>query len=421
MFIHKFIFFILLFTQVFLWAPNILLYELLSVRNLGLIILVPSLLYVLFVGINKLEYIKFVKSKFFIIPLILLLYSYLFETFNLINNYIDNFGLDNLRYLKLSSIKPNFFNKNTFIIFYYLITFFYIHSFRSKFESLFSKLLKLFLYLNIILQFLQFLNNPYLFETNNYFLLRSPGFFLEPSHLAIIYSGFLATFLFSIQEFKKKEFFLFLISSFFCISFVMLVMYSFLILIYIIKRKFNLYFLLSLIFITSFILFSMDYFKFRLLGIFMDAFNDGSINLSAKIFKAHALSTFQSILNFPLGVGIGNYSYSYENFLSNSDNFNYFYVLNYILLNHNYNDGTSNLFKIISEMGVFGILLILIILKNFFNSFDNKKYTSFYIFSITVFFTSLLRGAGYFNCGIIFLIAYLISYNHFICQNEYHK
>ena len=67
----------------------------------------------------------------------------------------------------------------------------------------------------------------------------------------------------------------------------------------------------------------------------------------------------------------------------------------------NIKDGLSNSLKIITEFGIFSIVLIYLFFRYVLNL---KNFSSYNIFIIILFITMCIRGAGYFNGGFIFCI-----------------
>jgi len=67
----------------------------------------------------------------------------------------------------------------------------------------------------------------------------------------------------------------------------------------------------------------------------------------------------------------------------------------------NYNDGSSNLSKILTEFGILSLILFPLIL---FFAFTNNMSNENKIFFLSIIFTQLIRGAGYFNGGFLFSI-----------------
>ena len=90
----------------------------------------------------------------------------------------------------------------------------------------------------------------------------------------------------------------------------------------------------------------------------------------------------------------------------------YFYHEVYTL---NYNDGSANLPKLITEFGYFSLIFFGLI---FLFLFNNKLSTSKKIFFLSLIGTQLLRGAGYFNGGFIFSFIIII---YTIFDLEYKK
>jgi hypothetical protein len=77
----------------------------------------------------------------------------------------------------------------------------------------------------------------------------------------------------------------------------------------------------------------------------------------------------------------------------------------------NYNDGSSNLFKLITEFGIFSIFLFYIFLKFALSdkiSIQNK------LFFISIILVQLGRGTGYTNGGFAFSFAVMFAY---FCNN----
>ena len=73
---------------------------------------------------------------------------------------------------------------------------------------------------------------------------------------------------------------------------------------------------------------------------------------------------------------------------------------------NNIYDGSTNISKLITEFGLFGILLLLIV---FFYYLKNKKINNINIFLLSLIFMQLLRGVGYFNGGFLLAIILLFS------------
>jgi hypothetical protein len=74
---------------------------------------------------------------------------------------------------------------------------------------------------------------------------------------------------------------------------------------------------------------------------------------------------------------------------------------------NNYNDGSSNIFKIIAEFGIFSFIIILALIVAIFRFKKTSKDFYFY-FSLALLSLSFFRGAGYFNSGFFFSFYYLV-------------
>ena len=122
-------------------------------------------------------------------------------------------------------------------------------------------------------------------------------------------------------------------------------------------------------------------------------------NVSSLTYVKHARLTLLSLKDKPFGWGLNNYGsafikYSEEVEANIADHFRNRHML------ANYNDGSSNMFKLLVEFGIFNILLIFIFLK--FVRSDIDIYLK--IFLIGLLFTTFVRGAGYFNSSFLFCI-----------------
>ena len=71
----------------------------------------------------------------------------------------------------------------------------------------------------------------------------------------------------------------------------------------------------------------------------------------------------------------------------------------------NYNDGSANIPKLITEFGVISFLLIPITIMFFIN---RKIKTELKIFILILILTQLVRGAGFFNGGFMFSLIFMV-------------
>ena len=126
------------------------------------------------------------------------------------------------------------------------------------------------------------------------------------------------------------------------------------------------------------------------------------MNLSSAVFLNSLNIALETSLSRPVGWGLNRYENAFDYYLSNEIIIPYLYHEVYTL---NYNDGSANLSKLFTEFGVLALILIPIILSFVFTknmSNENK------IFFLSIIFTQLVRGAGYFNGGFLFSLIIII-------------
>ena len=170
------------------------------------------------------------------------------------------------------------------------------------------------------------------------------------------------------------------------------------------KKPNSIFYISTLLFFTvgiSYLFLQSDYFASRIDGVIsLLYFNEDSrlINLSALVFFKGFQMAMLAISDYPLGVGILNMA-----FLSPFVEASYY---NDLLYDLNSNDGSSMLFKVISEFGYFGIgfittavfYCIRLLLKN----------QAVYSAIIFGFIASFIRGASYFDGAPIIAISLLL-------------
>lgn len=125
--------------------------------------------------------------------------------------------------------------------------------------------------------------------------------------------------------------------------------------------------------------------------------NFDKVNISTQVIIKSLITSYNSLLSYPFGVGINNYEFSFFKF-NKTDVKNSFFSRDTFFIN--YNDAASNFPKIISEFGYLSLVL-LFLAKIFFNPNINLKYK---LIIFPILFTQLFRAAGYFNGGFIILI-----------------
>ena len=152
-------------------------------------------------------------------------------------------------------------------------------------------------------------------------------------------------------------------------------------------------------------------------------------NLSVEVYVYSFYLVKKNIFEFPLGVGLGNYSNLRETFDSKHKvagvhpykrlifEENYMPSIGQQILNFNKNTGSNNFSKLIVEFGFMGfVILILILILSFSERVDN----SLKIVVIPLVFNQLfLRGTGYFNSGfLIFVVILILTFIKINKKNE---
>ena len=122
-------------------------------------------------------------------------------------------------------------------------------------------------------------------------------------------------------------------------------------------------------------------------------------SLSSDVFF-HALKvTYDSVFIKPSGWGFQGYELAYNNYNKTHNIFKKY------LKEYNNKDASNNTFKIITEFGIFSMIIFLFLLYASLNkkiSLENK------IFLLPFLVTQLIRGAGYFNGAFILMFFLLI-------------
>ena len=146
-------------------------------------------------------------------------------------------------------------------------------------------------------------------------------------------------------------------------------------------------------------------------------FKKDSNNLSVGVYVYSLYTAKVSILKYPFGVGLNNYS-NFRKDLDQTHEINweesvvgeikfeekYMPTLPGVILDLNSHSGSSNFSKLTVEFGLFGLFILLLI---FIYSFSNKIHdTNKVILLPLIFIQVFIRGTGYFNSG--FLISLII-------------
>ena len=134
-------------------------------------------------------------------------------------------------------------------------------------------------------------------------------------------------------------------------------------------------------------------------------------NLSVSVFLNALNISFTTLLHKPFGWGLNMYEYAFDLYMFDQRIYPYHYHEIFTL---NYNDGSANIPKLITEFGLFSFILIPIF---FIFLFSKKISVQKKIFFGTLILTQLLRGAGYFNGGFGFSIIFMC----FTVFNFYNK
>jgi len=134
-------------------------------------------------------------------------------------------------------------------------------------------------------------------------------------------------------------------------------------------------------------------------------------NLSSAVILNHLNVAIFSLINEPLGYGINKYETAFNQFTETQKSnelvgtFVYFSSIHYKQLRHlNYNDGASNLFKLVAEYGYFSFIIFFIII---YYSFSKKIQFEEKLFLVPIVITQMCRGAGYFNGGFLFCFIFM--------------
>ena len=127
-----------------------------------------------------------------------------------------------------------------------------------------------------------------------------------------------------------------------------------------------------------------------------------TFNLSTAVLLNAVNISFETLKNRPFGWGLNRYEYAFDYYMFNNIVVPYWYHEVYTL---NYNDGSANIPKLITEFGIISFLLIPITIMFFIN---RKIKTELKIFILVLILTQLIRGAGFFNGGFMFSLIFMI-------------
>lgn len=137
--------------------------------------------------------------------------------------------------------------------------------------------------------------------------------------------------------------------------------------------------------------FSEDFKEFKL--------QDINMSMSVETFLVSLEITRKSFFEKPFGIGFNKY------YLSHSEYINKIILSDPDIKKNNIKDGSTNISKLITEFGIFGIFIILLLPVFYFR---NKKIDNLDFFLLSIISMQFLRGVGYFNGGFIFAYILLI-------------
>ena len=258
-------------------------------------------------------------------------------------------------------------------------------------------------------------------------------FFLENSHLGMISSSIIFYFLYLFSN-SYKKISIFLLSVFVLICFLNYsltfgasLIFNSLFILFFFWRKINLKYSIILILITIFsstIIINNKLYLVKVQSIVepikklfifeqkedeasnnlnqLDKIKEKPVkkNLSSDVWIKSLKVALISITNYPFGVGLNNFEIAHEKFINEIS-------VNYPMTQKlNIQDASNNLSKIITEFGIFSLMLVYLLLRFIFSKNIDLGYKIFLLPNI---FTQLLfRGAGYFNGGFIIFFIVMI-------------
>lgn len=130
---------------------------------------------------------------------------------------------------------------------------------------------------------------------------------------------------------------------------------------------------------------------------------DNGLNISSYAFLSNAYVTFNNFKNAPLGTGLGSYKTIHDRYsveLKKPD-----YIVKLGLENINKFDANSLFFRMLSDLGIFGLILVLYFITVSFKSFRFNSEEAIILQSLVIYFIlKLLRQGHYFPEEFFFLI-----------------
>ena len=126
------------------------------------------------------------------------------------------------------------------------------------------------------------------------------------------------------------------------------------------------------------------------------------VSMSIEVFIVSLKVAYNSILTRPFGYGFNNYKFAHTEHIDKIK------LVDVTVKKNNFHDGSTNFSKIITEFGIFGILLFIYLFVIFLRKKDKNKIFLFLSFIIIMQF---LRGVGYFNAAFLLIMLVYILYN----------
>ena len=119
-------------------------------------------------------------------------------------------------------------------------------------------------------------------------------------------------------------------------------------------------------------------------------------NLSSEVFIVSLNIAKLSIFEKPFGYGINNYHLAFKEHIESIS------VTNASTNRLNIHDASNNFAKIVTELGIFSLIIFFVFFKFLFSKKISYEYKL--IIFPSLFTQTFIRGAGYFNGGFIFFL-----------------
>lgn len=346
----------------------------------------------------------------------------------------------------LLTLQSDYFNSRSLLFFYYFFIIFFasliiIESF--SIEQI-IKTYSIICYILSIYAIYEFFNPFESFEIGNRLEPRADSIFSEPSHLASMIVPSLGYYL---KDLKKNllQSFIIVIASIITFSITAYLLLSLIFIIYFLNfiKNFNknlfitslliLFFVLLIILNLDLRLFTDRY--FLTLSSFL---NLESINFNKNLTLWSVITSMKvnlyTFMNYPYGVGLGNFNLAYYDSLSE-----FFFDYNFIYgPNQNEtgdaifwfsktigfnNNGHSLIFRIFSEIGVFSLIFFGLLIYFVFLTFNQERdLFAVYVVIIAILFAKFLKISSYFLFGTpIFLVLFIYLNIKSIMKKRFNK